>query len=192
MSMRVSYNWIQEHLDGKLPDAKSLAHTLTVGAYEVEAIKELGDDFLYEIDVQPNRAHDSFAHYGIAKEVNVLTGIALKDYSNNVSRVDFDTEFSVEVSDKNCKRYIAREIRGVKFGPSSEELKKKLETIGQRSINNVVDCTNVVMFDLGQPLHAFDSDKLSGKKILVKTVEVRKQNSQLWIIKKLSFLEMKW
>lgn len=170
MSMRVSYNWIQEHLDGKLPDAKSLAHTLTVGAYEVEAIREVGDDFLYEIDVQPNRAHDSFAHYGIAKEVNVLTGIALKDYPNNVSRVDFETEFSVEVSDKNCKRYMAREIRGVKFGPSPDELKKKLETIGQRSINNVVDCTNVVMFDLGQPLHAFDSDKLSGKKILVKTV----------------------
>jgi len=170
MSMRVSYNWIQEHLDGKLPDAKSLAHTLTVGAYEVEAVKEVGDDFLYEIDVQPNRAHDSFAHYGIAREVNVLTGIALKDYPNNVSRIDFDTEFSVEVSDKNCKRYMAREIRGVKFGPSPEELKKKLETIGQRSINNVVDCTNVVMFDLGQPLHAFDSDKLSGKKINVKTV----------------------
>ncbi|MEY2703156.1 MAG: hypothetical protein RLY43_1794, partial [Bacteroidota bacterium] len=179
MSMRVSYNWIQEHLDGKLPDAKSLAHTLTVGAYEVEAIKEVGDDFLYEIDVQPNRAHDSFAHYGIAKEVNVLTGIPLKKYPSELSRVDFETEFSVEVSDKNCKRYMAREIRGVKFGPSPEELKKKLETIGQRSINNVVDCTNVVMFDLGQPLHAFDSDKLSGKKILVKTVEAEKEFTTL-------------
>ena len=179
MSMKVSYNWIQEHLDGKLPDAKSLAHTLTVGAYEVEGIKEVGDDFLYEIDVQPNRAHDSFAHYGIAKEVNVLTGIALKDYPNNESRVDFETEFSVEVSDKNCKRYMAREIRGVKFGPSPDELKKKLETIGQRSINNVVDCTNVVMFDLGQPLHAFDSDKLSGKKILVKTIEAEKEFTTL-------------
>jgi phenylalanyl-tRNA synthetase beta subunit len=177
--MKVSYNWIQEHLDGKLPDAKSLAHTLTVGAYEVEAIKEVGDDFLYEIDVQPNRAHDSFAHYGIAREVNVLTGIPLKKYPNELSRVDFETEFSVKVSDKNCKRYMAREIRGVKFGPSPEELKKKLETIGQRSINNVVDCTNIVMFDLGQPLHAFDSDKLSGKKIFVKTVEAEKEFTTL-------------
>ncbi len=179
MSMRVSYNWIQEHLDGKLPDAKSLAHTLTVGAYEVEAVKEVGDDFLYEIDVQPNRAHDSFAHYGIAKEVNVLTGISLKGYPNEISRVDFETEFSVEVNDKNCKRYISREIRGVKLGPSPEELKKKLETIGQKSINNIVDCTNVVMFDLGQPLHAFDSDKLSGKKILVRTVEAETQFTTL-------------
>ena len=49
MSMKVSYNWLQEHIDGKLPDAKSLAHTLTVSAYEVEGIKEVGDDFLYEI-----------------------------------------------------------------------------------------------------------------------------------------------
>lgn len=168
MSMRVSYNWIQEHLDGKLPEAKELADILTAGAYEVESIKQDGDDFLYEIDVQPNRAHDSFAHYGIAREVNVLAGIPLKKYPNELSRVDFETEFSVGVSDKNCKRYVAREIHGVKFGPSPEELKKKLEAIGQRSINNIVDCTNIVMFDLGQPMHAFDSDKLSGKKILVR------------------------
>lgn len=179
MSMKVSYNWLQEHIDGKLPDAKSLAHTLTVSAYEVEGIKEVGDDFLYEIDVQPNRAHDSFAHYGIAKEINVLTGLPLKKYEADASRVDFETEFDVEVSDKNCKRYIAREIRGIKFGPSPEELKKKLETIGQRSINNIVDCTNIVMFDLGQPMHAFDSDKLSGKKILVKTVEEEKEFTTL-------------
>lgn len=171
MSMKVSYNWIQEHLDGKLPEAKELANILTAGAYEVESVKQDGDDFLYEIDVQPNRAHDSFAHYGIAREVNVLSGIPLKKYPNELSRVDFETDFSVEVSDKNCKRYMAREIRGVKFGPSPEELKKKLEVIGQRSINNIVDCTNVVMFDLGQPLHAFDSDKLSGKKILVRNAD---------------------
>lgn len=171
MSMRVSYNWLQEHIDGKLPDAKTLAHTLTTGAYEVEAVIEKDDDFLFEIDVQPNRAHDSFAHYGIAREINVLTGLPLKKYEADESRVDFETEFSVEVSDKNCKRYMAREIRGIKFGASPEELKKKLEAIGQRSINNIVDCTNIVMFDLGQPLHAFDSDKLNGKKINVRTVE---------------------
>jgi phenylalanyl-tRNA synthetase beta subunit len=179
MSMRVSYNWLQEHIDGKLPDAKTLGDILTAGAYEVEAVIEKGDDFLFEIDVQPNRAHDSFAHYGIAREISVLTGLPLIKYGADASRVDFETEFSVEVRDKNCRRYTAREIRGIKFGPSPDELKKKLEVIGQRSINNIVDCTNIVMFDLGQPLHAFDSDKLSGKKIFVKTLDAEKEFTTL-------------
>ncbi len=170
--MHASYNWVQEHIKGKLPDAKSLAHILTVSAYEVEAVIEKDDDFIFEIDVQPNRAHDSFAHYGIAKEVSVLTGLDLKKFEADESRVDFDTDFSIEVNDKKCIRYVAREIRGIKFGPSPEALKKKLESIGQRSINNIVDCTNIVMFDLGQPMHAFDSDKLDGKKIIISNANI--------------------
>ena len=76
---------------------------------------------------------------------------------------------SVEIKDPDlCPRYAARLVRGVKIGPSPDWLVKRLETIGQRPINNVADITNYVLHELGQPLHAFDFDKLGGRRIVVR------------------------
>jgi phenylalanyl-tRNA synthetase beta subunit len=166
--MKASYNWINEHVDGNLPEPKELAKILTRGAYEVESIEEIGNDFVFDIDVQPNRAHDSFGHYGIAKESGILAGIPLKPYEAVGSQNDFETELNVRIEDERCKRYVGREIKNVKIEESPEEIKQKLEVLGQRSINNIVDLTNIVMFELGQPMHAFDKDKLSGSQIVVR------------------------
>lgn len=166
--MKVSYNWLQEFVEEKLPDPKELGHILTMGAYEYEGADELNGDFILDFDVQPNRAHDSFCHYGIAKEIGVQTGSSIKSYQAAQDRTDFSTDTKVEINDSRCYRYSTREIRGVVVGESSPEIKHKLATMGQRSINNVVDLTNIVMFEMGQPTHIFDKDKLSGNTIFVR------------------------
>ena len=160
--MVVSYNWLQEYFDEKLPSAKELGNILNTRAFEVEGIEEIGSDFAIDIDVLPNRAHDCLSHVGIAKEISIHTGLK---FNNVEPKVDLgnDSSISVKIEDeKVCKRYIALEINNLEVGPSPDELKQKLESLGEKSINNVVDITNVVMFELGQPLHAFDKDKLSG------------------------------
>ena len=81
---------------------------------------------------------------------------------------------SVEVHEPDlCARYTARIIEGVKVGPSPDWLRKRLEAMGMRSVNNVVDATNYAMFETGQPPHAFDYDKLAGKKIIVRKARRR-------------------
>ncbi len=128
------------------------------------------DDAVLEIEVYPNRP-DHLSVYGIAREVAALTGGSLRRPETEVDEADQAAEevASVEVLDPDlCPRYIARVIRGVKIGPSPAWLQRYLRAAGMRPINNVVDITNFVMLELGQPLHAFDYDRLAGGKIVVR------------------------
>jgi phenylalanyl-tRNA synthetase beta subunit len=177
--MKVSYNWLQEYFDKPLPKAEKLADILNTRAFGVEGILEFEDDYIIDIDVQPNRAHDCYCHSGIAKEISVLTGLPLKEIpaqggednrtggGDNVGD-DFQSDFEIEIDHKKCFRYIGKEIKNVEVKESPDFIKKKLEALGQRSINNIVDLTNLVVFELGQPMHAFDKDKLDGNKIIVR------------------------
>lgn len=160
--MKVSYSWIKEYFDTEIPEPNKIAELLTKHAFEVESIESIGDDFLIDIKVLPDRSHDCLSHIGIAKEVSLLTGIPLKtkdddkDFNypeSNILKIDIEDQ-------KACPRFSACVIENIKVKESPEWLKNKLESIGQRSINNVVDATNYVMFGLGQPLHAYDRDKL--------------------------------
>lgn len=169
--MKVSYNWLQDHIDGKLPDPESLGETLTMGAYELEGIEKVGDDFILDFDVQPNRAADSFGHYGIAKEIGVLTGLPVKEYKVDGSKEDFKSNLEVKVDVNECYRYVGREIKNIQIKESPDLIKKRLEALGQRSINNIVDFTNYIMLDTGRPMHAFDKDKISGDIIYVRMAE---------------------
>jgi phenylalanyl-tRNA synthetase beta chain len=117
-------------------------------------------DTVLDLEITPNRA-DLLSHYGIAREVGALARKpvrppALKTSSPVAARED------VAIETKDCWMYSARKIEGVKVGPSPEWLRRKIESIGLRPINNIVDVTNYVMFELGQPLHAFDASKLRG------------------------------
>ncbi|MEN9921379.1 MAG: hypothetical protein RLZZ517_357 [Candidatus Parcubacteria bacterium] len=165
--MKISYNWLQEYFEKPLPNPKDLADLLNLRALEVEEIEEKDGDSIFEIKVTPNRAPDCLSHIGIAKEVALHTKlpITLKDIEDTNS--DFETNFSVEVQENACIRYTAREVQNVAVKESPLELKLKLESIGQRSINTIVDITNLVMYELGQPMHAFDVDKLDGKVLKV-------------------------
>lgn len=122
----------------------------------------LGSDTLVEIEVTPNRP-DLLSHEGLARELAALTGRARRSPEVKVAsgQVAQGEEIALHAAEA-CPFYTARIIRGVKVGPSPDWLRRKLEAIGLRPINNVVDITNYVLHDLGQPLHAFDLAKLSG------------------------------
>jgi phenylalanyl-tRNA synthetase beta chain len=117
-------------------------------------------DTVLDLEITPNRP-DLLSYVGMAREVATLTGKAAKAVS--VSEPQISGQGTIRIEDpKLCAFYAARRIAGVKVGPSPEWLKTKLEAVGLRSINNVVDVTNYVMLELGQPLHAFDAAKLKG------------------------------
>ena len=126
-------------------------------------------DTMVEVDLTPNRP-DCASVIGIAREI---AGITRRSLTIPFSDVTFETtskSFSVDVeSPQLCPRYAGKLIKGVKIGPSPWWLKKRLLSIGQRPINNVVDITNLVMMEYGQPLHAFDFDTLADRKIIVRT-----------------------
>lgn len=128
------------------------------------------DDVILEINVTPNRA-DCLSHLGLARELSCLLDRPLKDVKiaiQTAGRVSSKKEIAVEVKAPDlCSRYAGHVVKGVIVGPSPEWLKRRLESVGLNSINNVVDVTNFVMMDMGQPLHAFDIANLKGAKIVI-------------------------
>jgi phenylalanyl-tRNA synthetase beta chain len=161
--MKVSYNWLQEHFEKELPAPEKLVELLTFGAFEIEGVEDDGKDTVLDVKVLPDRAHYALSHKGIAYEISALTNIKQKD--QDFSEVPSTNHKKAEVKNlapEACLRYEARLIEGVTVKESPKWLKEKLQVIGQRSINNIVDATNYVMYDRGQPLHAFDADKVVG------------------------------
>lgn len=133
-------------------------------AFELEGIEKVGDDTVFDFKILPNRAHDCLCVDGIARELSVLSGVPLKskvqDQKWKIGKIEHELKITVEDSNL-CKRYAGRIIENVEVKESPTWLKERLESIGQRSINNVVDITNYVMYATGQPMHAFDLEKLA-------------------------------
>jgi phenylalanyl-tRNA synthetase beta chain len=128
-------------------------------------------DTVYEIGITPNRP-DCLSHIGVAREIGVLVNKKIKLPKTVIkeSKTPASKFAKIEILDKEkCPRYSARVIRNIKIGPSPKWLQDILSSVGVRPINNVVDVTNFVQMEIGHPLHAFDYDKLSGHKIVVKT-----------------------
>jgi len=128
------------------------------------------DDVIYEIDNKSltNRP-DLWGHYGIAREVAAIYGVRLKAYKINKIKTEKQVDLKVKIAEqKKCSRYIGVVLKNVKVGESPAWLKQFLQSIGQKSINNIVDITNFVMYDLGQPLHAFSADKIKDNQIIVR------------------------
>lgn len=129
-------------------------------------------DVTFELKVTPNRA-DCLSHYGLAREIGCLLNRPVKKietFSKFATQKTTD-KIKLEVNSDLCVRYSGRYMSGVKIGPSPEWLKTRLESIGMNSINNVVDVTNYVMLELGQPLHAFDADSLAKSTIVVRQAQ---------------------
>ena len=164
--MKASYNWLKEFVDCKLsPD--ELGHVLTMAGLEVEAVEEAEGDTVLDIGVTPNRP-DCLSIRGIAREISAILDVPFKDVSANIAKEEGNAP-DIEVQDPElCQRYASRIIRGLKPGPSPSWLTKRLEACGIRSTSNIVDITNYILLETGQPLHAFDLKRLSGEKIVVK------------------------
>jgi phenylalanyl-tRNA synthetase beta chain len=126
------------------------------------------DDVMLDFEVTPNRP-DCLSLIGIAREVSALTGNPLRLPNADLEETGPPCEATVDIqAEDGCPRYVARVIRAVKVGPSPAWLQSRLKAVGQRPINNIVDVTNFVMLESGQPLHAFDLKKISGQNIVVR------------------------
>lgn len=163
--MKVSRAWLNNFVGGTLPDAPALADALTLHAFEIDGVEKAGSDDVLDVKVTPNRGHDCLGHRGIAGELAAILNLRLDAAKDPLAKKpDLShpaAEVAVTLEEPGlCRRYIAGHLKGVKVGPSPEWLKASLEAIGQRSINNVVDATNLVMFNVGQPMHAFDAGQL--------------------------------
>lgn len=135
------------------------------------------DDVVFEIGITPDRA-DCLSHIGIARDLAAYLSkeIKIPDYEIKEEGPDINNAWAVEILDKEkCPRYAARIIRGAKIGESPEWVKSRLMKLGLRPINCVVDATNYVLMEMGQPLHAFDMDLLEGNKIIVKTAKDKEE-----------------
>jgi len=177
--MKFSYNWLKE-LTGLKISATEMAKLLTFQSFEAQVGPKVGADTILEIDVLPNRAHDCLSHVGVAKEILVAKGkgtLKLKKFFIRENTPQSKELLSISIkSPRLCRRYSGRFVSGVKAGPSPQWLKNRLKICGLQSINNIVDATYYVMLETGQPLHAFDAEKLSQdaqgrRQIIVRTAK---------------------
>ncbi|CAG0973607.1 phenylalanyl-tRNA synthetase beta chain [Planctomycetaceae bacterium] len=169
--MKTTANWLADYVQTGLP-AEKVAEILTLSGTEVEHQEPVGNDVCFTLEVTSNRT-DCLSVLGLAREVAAVTAKPLKlpasNYPSAKEKASAVTSVVIEDSAKGaCPYYTAQVIRGVKVGPSPKWLVQRLEGIGLKSINNVVDITNFVLFETGQPLHAFDLGKLAGRRIVVR------------------------
>jgi phenylalanyl-tRNA synthetase beta subunit len=161
--MKISHNTLQKLIVETLPTPVEIEQKLFDHAFEVEEIETVGDDTIYDIAILPDRQSDAGSHYGMAREIAGLYGYSLKPVTApEIPSSETISVPSVTIATDSCNRYCAVRIDGVKIAASPEWLSTLLESMGQRSINNVVDATNYVLSMTGQPTHAFDAGKITG------------------------------
>lgn len=159
--MLVVHDWLKEYLGEEAPSAKEIEELLTFHSFEIEGVEKVGEDEVIDVDVLPNRAADCLSHRGIAREIAALVGkpLAHDPFSEKPEMSDTDKLKITIENPEACRHFDLALISGVEVKESPDWLKRRLEALGQRSINNVVDATNYVMFGLGQPTHVYDADK---------------------------------
>jgi len=167
--MKISVNWLKEFV--KIESSpRQLKSVLTMIGLNTESVVQAGDDCVLDVEVTTNRP-DCLNHYGVARELATLYRQPLEKMEVSVKESDRPAQevMSIEISDPDlCARYCGRVVQNVKVGPSPDWMVKRLEAVGQRSINNVADVTNYVLMELGHPLHAFDMSRLKQQKIIVR------------------------
>lgn len=182
--MIYSFNWLKE-LSGTKKSPKKMAEDLTMHCFEVEEAEKKKNNAILDIKVLPDRSHDCLSHVGMAREIAVLENRKLNyDFVKlRLSSVETQyvasrrrasgTSLQIKIQDeKLCPRYVAAVMTDIKVAESPQWLRVGLQDCGINSINNVVDATNYVMLELGQPLHAFDFDKIANKE-RIKSESVR-------------------
>ena len=170
--MLYSREWLSQYVE--LPEStEEIGARATSVGFAVEAIDEIGSDSVFDLEINPNRP-DCMNHLGLARELAAALGGPLQrpsiDFEPAVNTENADA--SIEIEDAvGCPRYVGVVVRGITVGPSPEWLTRRLEAVGVRPINNVVDITNFVLWEYGQPLHAFDLDRLASPRIIVRRAE---------------------
>jgi phenylalanyl-tRNA synthetase beta chain len=168
--MYTSSLWLNDYLDPPA-SATEQAELLTRCGFPLEGREELsGEDVRQDFEMSSNRG-DCVSHYGLAREIAAISGRRLKPPEGSPKTSGPAAETFVRVTNHEpalCPRYTARVIRGVKVGPSPKWLASRLEAIGQHPRNNIVDASNFVLFEMGQPTHVFDLATLAGSEIVIR------------------------
>ena len=176
MKSAYSNQWLQTFFDEQLPSPKEVAEKLLKHSFEIEEVRKVGDDTVYELDILPNRSVDCLAHYGIAKEISAIFSLPLKKQYPQEQYVYKETAEYIHT--EKCDRYTILKAENITLSETPEEIQKHLESIGQRCIHPIVDLSNYLLFDIGQPIHTFDARKVSGQF----SVRKAKTNEQLVLL----------
>ncbi len=167
--MKFTQEWLQDYCATPLPPPQ-LGDLLTSAGIKVEGLSQAGPDWCFELELTANRA-DCLGILGVAREVALVTGTPLRspELKQPASAAASHAAVPIRVDDPaGCPRYTGRVIRGVQVRPSPAWLERRLVGIGLRPVNNVVDITNYVLFECGQPLHAFDLARLRGPELRIR------------------------
>ncbi len=167
--MKISLNWLSDYIEISL-DADQVAEILSDLGFPCEGMGKIEGDTVIDIEITSNRG-DCLGHIGVARELAAATGKKLKmpvvELEESGRSVNEFASVRIDEPDL-CGRYTARVVEGVKIGPSPDWMVKRLEAVGLRTVNNVVDATNYAMMETGQPPHAFDYAKITDGKIIVR------------------------
>jgi phenylalanyl-tRNA synthetase beta chain len=171
--MKISLNWLKDYieLDLSLPD---LIDKLNMIGLIVEDWEEQDSDAVLDIETYANRP-DTLGHLGVARELAAALKLIMKEQKWPLDEIEQNTSDLVDVhilDDDLCPRYSGLVVKGIQVGPSPEWLRKRIEAVGLKPVNNVVDVTNYVLFSTAQPIHAFDLAKISGRKIIIRKATV--------------------
>ncbi len=173
--MKFSKKWLQKYIQETLPDDATLEKVITFNAFEVEGKEKYGDDTIFDIKILPNRAHDALGHRGMARDIAALFNLTFIDteiYSHGTQKEEIVAPH-IRIDDtKACTALYAIKIEGISVEESPLWLKEILESIGQKSINNIVDITNYVQFAINKPIHAYDADFVEGNLLVARFAEV--------------------
>ncbi|MDD4957364.1 MAG: phenylalanine--tRNA ligase subunit beta [Candidatus Omnitrophica bacterium] len=169
--MKLSYKWLKEYIDIDL-SAEELAEILTMSGSAVETITEKGGDKVLSLEITSNRP-DCLSVTGIAREICALTGNKVKYPDSRVTAAGKSGKaIKCEIKAPGlCPRYTARVVTGVKVKGLTPGVSEHIVSVDMRPVNNIVDITNFCLMELGQPMHAFDLDKIEGGKVIIREAE---------------------
>jgi len=165
--MKLSPQWLREFVDLGVDDHR-LGEALTSVGMAVEGISGEGENTIFEMEIGTNRP-DAMNHYGVAREASAIYDAPLRPIEPKLPKPEGKTNFPIEIEDQQgCARFTARILRDVAIKPSPAKIVQRLGLLDQRPINNAVDATNYVLWEIGKPTHVFDLDLLEGGKIIVR------------------------
>lgn len=167
--MLFSLNFLKEHIQGELPAPEKLEELLNMHIFEVEGKEKKGKDWIFDIDILPHRG-DAASHRGLARELAALLQMKMTTLPVKTLKKEKGSlaPLRVKVQSPFVRRYSAVVLEGIQITKSPQWLQDRLELLGINSINNIVDITNYIMVELGQPLHAFDYDALKNHQMIIR------------------------
>jgi len=165
--MKISAQWLRDFVDLMVDDAR-LAEDLTNVGAAVEGIAGQGENAVFDMEITTNRP-DEMNHYGLAREAAAIYDLPLKPIQPKLPKPTGSEEIPIEIEEPDlCPRFTGRAIRNVSIKGSPSKVVQRLGLLDQRPINNAVDATNYVLWEIGKPTHVFDLDLLEGRRIIVR------------------------